>query len=416
MGNAIETASKALRNSAAPYLSILAFGVVITKFLQYLWPYTVVLKGQPPAIPFMFAAFLASLALWLLLRRYRIATRLLIVFLALLTLSWALHLVIDIYHQDLFNHTIWLFVPILLLILLKAPTPDEGWKAISALAWTTSAVLVGTRVLEISHVLSIRFVPATINEFDKARYWLPLSDLMGITARWPGPFGHNGDTAMMGALLVVIGLARLKKSSWVFVSVGILTLLLTGGRSSIGATIFGVVILLMYTNNRLVSRIPKYARIVGGLIVLVVGAFLLFVGPTGLTGRQNIWPAFFELWKQHIWLGAGTGGIAVSGGITQDFGHAHDMYLDELARYGIAGALPLYAAIILGLFITVRAAIRGFAAPLAVLSAFLVTAVTETRNGWSHPSVTGFLVILCVATAAGWAVKDPKATPMSLNP
>ena len=93
MGNAIETTSKALRNSAAPYLSMLAFGVVITKFLQYLWPYTVVLKGQPPAIPFMFAAFLVALVLWLILRRYQIATRLLIVFLALLLvkLRWVAH-------------------------------------------------------------------------------------------------------------------------------------------------------------------------------------------------------------------------------------------------------------------------------------------------------------------------------------
>jgi hypothetical protein len=416
MGDAVTGAFRTLRVSAAPYLSVLAFGVVITGYLQYLWPNTVVLKGQPPAIPFMFGVFLVAVVLWFLLRPYHLATRLLVVFLALLTLSWLLHMGIAIYHQDLFNHTAWLFVPILLMILLKAPSPSQGWTAISTLAWTTAAILVGTRVLEMVGVLSIRFVPAGINEFDKARYWLPLSDLMGITARWPGPFGHNGDTAMMGALLVVIGLARLRKSSWVFVSVGVFTLLLTDGRSSIGATIVGIVILLMFTNHGVVTRIPKSVRIAGGMLVIAFGAVALFVGPTGLTGRQNIWPAFFELWKEHIWLGAGTGGIAVSGGVTQQYGHAHDMYLDELARYGLGGALPLYAAIIVGLIITVRAAIRGFTAPLAVLSAFLVTAITEPRNGWTHPSVTGFLVILCVATAAGWTVKDPKATPMSLNP
>ena len=77
------------------------------------------------------------------------------------------------------------------------------------------------------------------------------------------------------------------------------------------------------------------------------------------------------------------------------------MSLDELARYGLVGSLQLVDAIILGLLITVLTAMCGLA---------------ETQNGWSHPSVTGFLVILCVATAAGWKAKDPKATPMSSNP
>ena len=98
-----------------------------------------------------------------------------------------------------------------------------------------------------------------------------------------------------------------------------------------------------------------------------------------------------------IWVGVGGTGIAVSGGITQEYGHAHNMCIDELARYGLLGFITQFFALGIGLFILLKAAIRGLAGPLALAAAFAVTELTEPRNDWVHPSVTEFMVILAVA-------------------
>lgn len=90
----------------------------------------------------------------------------------------------------------------------------------------------------------------------------------------------------------------------------------------------------------------------------------------------------------------------MSGGITEQFGHAHSLYIDQLARYGLVGFVLQFTALGIGLVITVRAAAKGKPGPLAILVAYLVTGVTEPRNSWIAPSATGFLVILTVLAAA----------------
>ncbi len=86
--------------------------------------------------------------------------------------------------------------------------------------------------------------------------------------------------------------------------------------------------------------------------------------------------------------------------MTQEFGHAHSLYIDELARYGLVGFAVQFGALLIGVVLAAWAAGRGAPGPLGVLVAYFVTGVTEPRNSWIHPSVTGFLVILMVVTAA----------------
>ena len=136
------------------------------------------------------------------------------------------------------------------------------------------------------------------------------------------------------------------------------------------------------------------------MLALAGGTFVLFSGKSGLTGRQTIWPAFWDLWQTSPFLGVGASGISISGGITQQFGHAHSMYLDLLVRDGLVSFLPVMAALIVGLGITLAAALRGYPAALAILTAYLITAVTEPRNDWLHPGVYILMIIVSVATAA----------------
>jgi hypothetical protein len=62
--------------------------------------------------------------------------------------------------------------------------------------------------------------------------------------------------------------------------------------------------------------------------------------------------------------------------------------------------LTQFAAIAVGAANTILAARRGLAGPLEILSAYLVTGITEPRSQWMSPSVTGRLLILAVVQQA----------------
>jgi O-antigen ligase len=389
-----------LRSSAAYYLGVLTIGIVLARFAGYLSPTEALLKGQPAIIVAFFCFFGVAAVAWLLLERRAHARGWLLWFLIAMSCVWVVQLWLYRLHGDSFNYTALLFVPILAMVALKPPRASEAWTAVLAFAWTTSAVLVLTRALEMLHVIDLKAQDPNIITFDDARYWLPLNDWLGIDGRWPGPFGHNGDTAMLGALLIVIAVARWTWVSYVFIPVGVFTLLITAGRASEGAAAAGIVVIFMFARSGWPTRIPRRWRVVGGALALLVGALAMYSGKSGLTGRQTIWPAFFDLWQTSPITGVGGSGITVSGGITQQFGHAHSLYLDELARHGLIAFIVLFTALGLGLVIAVRAAGRGAPGPLAVLVAYFVTGVTEPRNNWIEPSVTGFLVTLMVIAAA----------------
>jgi hypothetical protein len=360
------------------------------------------------------AAFVLALALWFVLKRRAPARQWPLAFLAFLAIAWVVNLVAFRYHGDSFTYGALLFVPILFMVALKPPTSLEGRATFWVLAWAITAILVITRLLEMTGLLAVKFQPAGIIQFDTEYYWLPLNNVLGIEGRWPGPFGHNGYTAMMGAFIIVIAVAYWSKSSWVFLVVGAFTLLITSGRASAGAAVAGLILIAMLTTKGRIGRVPRIWRVPIGLVALACGCLFLLSGKSGLTGRQTIWPAFLDLWKTSPWTGVGGGGIAVSGGITQQFGHAHSMYLDLLVRDGVFAFVTVMVALALALGITISAGVRGMPGPLAILAAFLITGLTEPRNDWLHPGTDVLIVILCAMTAAA-TLRERRADRLSVG-
>ena len=388
-----------MRSSASWYLGALSVGVVLERYVNYLWFETPVIFGQPANVLIGFVYFFAAAVIWAMLDRRPRAQAWLSAFLVTMSVAWAVHLLLYRYHGDAFNYTALLYVPILFLIWWKPPTRDEAWAAVSVLAWTVSIVLVGTRLLESIGVLAVRNQTDALIAFDTENYFLPLNPVLGIEGRWPGPFGHNGDTAMMGALLIVIAVARWRRSSWVFLTVGVLTLLVTSGRASIGAAAAGLLIVFMFREGSFLW-LSRAVRIPIGIIALASGAWVLINRPAGMTGRNTIWPAFLELWQESPWIGVGGSGIATGNEWTIQFQHAHNMYLNDLTREGLLGAGIQYAAVALGVVIAARVAWWGMPGALAVISTYLITGITEPRNPWIAPSATGFLFILMVVYAS----------------
>jgi O-antigen ligase len=396
------------RSAPGTYLGVLAIGIVLSQFANYIWYEKSVFKGQAPNILVTFAFFGLALILWLTQGHVPRARGILLWCLAALGAAWVVHFCLYRYFGDSFNYTSFLYLPILVMIALKPPSLRSARFAVIAFASTASAIILITFFLELLGVWSAKVQAAYVVTFDEKNYFLPLNSWLGIEGRWPGPFGHNGDTAMIGALLIVIAIAFWTKASWVFILTGVLALTVTSGRASIGAAVAGIVVLAMFSDRGPLFRVPAAWRWGGGSALLAVGVFVLFSGKSGLTGRQDIWPAFIDLWKTSPLIGVGGSGISVSGGLTEQFGHAHSLYLDELARYGILGFAFQFAALAIGMVICARAAGRGGAGPIAVLVTYLVTGITEPRNGWISPSVSGFLVILMFVTASAELSSRPR--------
>lgn len=179
-------------------------GSVLERLANYLWYEQPLFFGQAPNVIVPFVSFAIALGFWGRLNKRPLASRWLLTFLGAMGIAWLSHLFLYRYHGDAFNYTALIYLPILIMIAFKPPSLQEAWEAVLAYAWATTAVLVGVRGLEMLDVLAIKPQPAGVIAFDDERYFLPVNDLLGIDGRWPGPFGHNGDTAMMGALLIVI--------------------------------------------------------------------------------------------------------------------------------------------------------------------------------------------------------------------
>ncbi len=382
------------------YTTVLALGFIIERFITYAWGSDPLLFGQPATVLALYVVFLIALIVWLTTPFTPTPLPIFVTFLALMSLAWLTHLMLYRYHGDSFNYTALLYVPMLLMIGTKMPRSSEIHQGVLTFAWATSLILLVSFIFERSGWLVAKTQAAGVVAFDEARYFLPVNDLLGIEGRWTGPFGHNGDTAMMGALLLVIAVAFWSRGSWFFICTGALVLVLTNGRASIGATAIGLTILFMFSSSPMINRYPRRWRIVGGLVVLLLGAAVLFLRPAGLTGRESIWPAFLELWAQSPWTGVGGSGIATGNEISQAFGHAHSLYIEELARSGLIGFITQFVALGLGLFIAARAAGLGHPGPLAVMTTYFVTAITEPRNNWIEPSALLFLLILMVLSAS----------------
>lgn len=394
--------------TATPYLIALVLAFVVPAYVAYLWPDIAPIKGQPIQLVLVWIGCLTAIGLWLACRWGPARDTLLRAFFVAMAIAWVISMALGRLHGDSFNYGAWLYLPVLLMLLFKTPTARQSWLALAVLGWGVTIILTVTLVLERAGVLEVFSTPEGMNRFEVASYWLPLADLFGLDGRWPGPYRNAVDTAMMGALLVVLALAHWRRSSWVFLPVGALVMLLTGSRVAFLAVFVAAAVLLLFSRRGRLASVPTWTRwtvlaVLGGLF----GAFLSAQGP-GLTGRQTIWPEFVALWQTSPIVGAGTSSFAGFSNVTAISGHAHNFVLDVLVRYGIVGVIVQFAAIGIGLWILARSAGRGQPGAAALVLLYLVVSTTDVRNDWLHPSLN--LVILCLAVVIA-AATPPLPAP-----
>lgn len=396
--------------STVPYLLAWVVSMAGAQWIQYVWPQAVLVKGQPPSIVFMGALWLVSLVLWWFARWPSTRSRGFLALIGVLAAAWAVHLGFTFVHGDNFNHVVWIYPPMLAMLALKPPSAEEAWRVLVGAAWAIAAILMLTRSLELMGVLERYFVLPYVVKFDLANYWLPFSGSFGLLGKWTGPFGASAHTAMAAGFVFVIGVARWSRSSWVFVAVGVLVYLLSASRSMLLAMVAAVMVMALFSSRGVLGRFPGWARWVLLGIVSVAGAAALFMTGPGLTGRQNIWPAFLDVWRTSPWIGVGRNGIEGAGGLAAESDVAHNLFIDLLARFGIAGLVLPVAAVAIACWLCLVAASRGVAGPAAILVAYLIFSMTDVRNEW----ITMNLPLMLVVLATAWAASVPKPEPVRL--
>jgi hypothetical protein len=412
-----------LRESSLPYVGSLVILAMLAGWSNYLSPLLVpeglAIKGQALAIVIPIVGFPIPLVLWLLYRGTRTVSRWLLAFLVGLAVSWVLHMVLLRIHGDQNNHLVWLFIPILFMLLWKTPTSQQAWQAILVFAWCAVVILVVTRALEVAGVLRFFHIEQWIIDYEKERYWLPLSGYLGLEGRWPGPFGFNSKTGFISTLLVLIGLARWRRiSSPVFILVGVLGILLTGGRGAALALAAGLFILLVFAARGPISRIPMAIRTGIGALAVIGFGLMFFRSPLSTSGRfgdGGIWEGFINIWRTSPWIGVGQTGILADpkAGISME---AHSLYLQELTRSGLLGFAVQFAVIGLGLGIVAVAAYRGLPWPLALLTSYYIASLTEVfQDGWLQQSTYSLFILVCVLAAAGWLADHEDSSSSHIN-
>jgi O-antigen ligase len=130
---------------------------------------------------------------------------------------------------------------------------------------------------------------------------------------------------------------------------------------------------------------------------------LVVVGPNiGLSGRTTIWPTYLDLWRGSPWTGVGDAGVgaALSDGRLPAWAyHAHNSWLDLLARHGVVVLAFSAVAIVAAVMAALPDAIAGRAASLALLAVLLTASLTQPVVGWLVPTVPAVVLVLAVMFA-----------------
>lgn len=405
-----------VRSSALPFLAVAAVGVVAGPFSTYVIRSEFTVRGQPPYIFVVLITFLISFVLWLMYRGRpvtNISTGLILVTAGLL---WITNILIAASHGDPFNHTVWL-VPIF-LVMLTAKCP--GWLDVRStlvlLAYLVSFALVIAFTAEALNWKNSLYVAEGVTAFEQDRYWLPLDGWFGIEGRWVGPFGHATRTGFAAAFIFVVGVTRWARISIPLVFAGTFFLILAGTRASYLAALAGLAIALLFSKWSVLQKVPAKARwslLVGLTMIAGVG---LSLSGARLTGRDGgIWPAFVDLIPVNPVVGIGTSGIQEAGGLASISGDAHNIFLDQLVRFGAVGLVSLVAFLGVVVVVSFRSASRGLSMPLGILAVYLITSQMDIQNDWLSFSYQSMLVILAALLGALWLSEESSQSKSATN-
>lgn len=385
------------------YLYALVLTVVAAKVGQYAWQYVWLdfpsIKGHSPGIWIVFVGLLLTAVFWLTSHNRRLNNRWFNRIIALLAFIWLVFFLLTLYHQDLWPLSVLTMPVILFGLWWKPPSAQDFVTALKVLAWALILIIVTTRALELMNLIPMVDVGSELLEFETSEYWLPLAGSIGPEGRWPGPMGHNSQTANVAVMVTVFAFGLKGNSRYLLLLVGITTMLMTSSRTSFLALIVGLAILIVLGNNFLTRLMGRRL-----LVTLVVGAgvaltLFVMIQNSNLTGRTTYWSLVLEFWRTSPIVGVGSDLITETELVTIG-NNAHNQVLDALLKFGLLGAILISALFVIALVVTIGASRRGTALPLALLATYLVIGLGQADQGWTTPSVMWLWFVIPLLWAA----------------
>lgn len=395
---------KSLQSSSRPYLFMLvasAFAGELLQYLQqYVWRGIPNIYGQGPLIYIPAWGATCALLCWFSYRGTVSKSHLLSALLVVLGLAWVVHVIISRVHGDAITYASIVYIWAIAALALKTPNESDAHSALLLLAWLITISLVAVRALELMKAIPMVNVGSELVAFERAHYWLPLSNTIGPEGRWPGPMGHNAKTGNMAAMLVVISFGVKSRSKWFFGIVGLLTLLLTSSQSSQIAAIAGVTAVTVFGSRHLARRVRSKWIALALLALAGIGLLSVLIRNPGLTGRTTYWRLSLEVWQSSPWFGVGSSGIRSSAAALVG-SNAHNIVIDSLIKYGLVGTSLVVLALGLSGALAYRATLNDSAIPIGIWVAFFVIGLTEADIDWIRISLPWLWLVLASLMAAG---------------
>ncbi|MDD2859133.1 MAG: O-antigen ligase family protein [Candidatus Nanopelagicales bacterium] len=367
------------------------------------------LKGQDLGVLSALALAAVAFAAWVPFRASGRWPRLVVATMAVMLVAWLAQILVIQRDGDLFTIATVCLPLFVVLLAVKPPSAADIRIAGLVLAYGLAAIAVVSLVVGL-----LGWMPSGFEGADNGVCRTPVyCQIFGNVNRWAGPFGSVNYAAPVGAVLIVLGAAQVRRHAVPLVAAGVLIMFLSQGRSALFATIAGLVVVIL--SSRRVAASPQHRRIraislAGLAIVLVV--YMTAVDPD-LNGRVGYWKQFLGMWRDQPWTGIGTSGILdYNAAHTADItvSHAHSVILDQLVRWGPVMALLTVAILVLALLGSARALRTAGSGPLAVAVAIVVAGLVETLYDWTYWSVAVALLLWSVMSMRTPAAAQDEAS------
>jgi len=363
----------------------------VTIFLRAVAKDDVLIKGQNLSIALTWALLALAAVFWLMwggsIRPIREMS-----FFALIVLTlWSYTALRESAGGSTFNYLAFTLPVVILLLSLKPPSvrqvrllADVFFVALAAVA------LIGTVMSFVSYPLSDQYAPTRfmIGSF------APLGEY-----RWVSVFETTTQAGAVGSYLALYGFWR---GGWFFrlMSVGGILIVLSASRGSTAALLAGLVVMMWLLPKigkiKLTTAVKVAVTSIGSLALLI----LILTKDRTLNSRTDIWLNYFDLSTESPFLGLGTNGLqmAVQNDPTIPTGipmmHAHNIFLDSLARIGIVGLVLVLILFIFVLLQAFRTGGTGIWISAALAVAVLVNQLSDVHIDWVYLDYDYFVLIV----------------------
>jgi len=348
--------------------------------------------AQPAQILIPLAAFLISVALWLVSPvPIRLPSGLLAVFFALLIFMWLWALIRDWGASDLTAFTLG---PFLAMLATKTPTPACALRILNTLGVLVLILFASAAVFAV-----ITDVPPT----GFTTKWPPLTDPFDPIGMWWAPFNGPAEAGAVGAVLIVLGLGQRNWLRIPFVVGGGVILFYAGTlAAALGLGVAMLVLLIAVAQTSKRRRLLQVGAVAAGFAGLVLLAQELTRNPT-LSGRTYIWSDFVALLQARHLLGWGSAALIESertwtfpwgDSRTAHGSDAHNLLLDSWVRFGVFGALAIFAVLTIAVIVAARGWRVAYSPGPALIALLMAIGVTESNIWWGAPGTAISVFVL----------------------